>query len=185
MDVLKKILIGIVGFIILVLITGLFIDGEYGVERDVTVELPKAEVYDFVKYLKNQDEFSVWAKMDPDMKKGFTGTDAKVGCVASWESDNEDVGKGEQEITGITPGERIDYELRFIEPFESSSDAWMTTTAVAENSTRIVWGFSGKMDYPMNLMLLMMDMEGMIGKDLQTGLDNLKIILESKVGEES
>ena len=37
----------------------------------------------------------------------------------------------------------------------------------------------------MNLMLLMMDMEGMIAKDLQTGLDELKVILESQSGGES
>jgi hypothetical protein len=34
------------------------------------------------------------------------------------------------------------------------------------------------MPYPMNLMLLFMDMDGMLGKDLQQGLDNLKGVLE-------
>ena len=56
-----------------------------------------------------------------------------------WENENEDVGKGEQEIVGITPGEKTDYELYFIEPFESNSNAYLTTTAVDENSTHIVW----------------------------------------------
>ena len=73
------------------------------------------------------------------MKKGFTGTDATIGCVASWKSENEDVGKGEQKIVGITPRERVYYELHFIEPFESNSNAYLTTTAVDENSTHIVW----------------------------------------------
>jgi hypothetical protein len=30
----------------------------------------------------------------------------------------------------------------------------------------------------MNLLLLVMDMEGLIGKDLQQGMDNLKKLLE-------
>jgi len=34
------------------------------------------------------------------------------------------------------------------------------------------------MPYPMNLMLLFTDMEGMLGKDLSAGLGNLKAILE-------
>lgn len=185
MDILKRILFGIIGLIVLILAAGLLIEEEYGVEREVTISLMKDDVFEYVKFLKNQDEFSVWAKRDPNMEKGFTGTDGTVGCVSSWSSDNPDVGKGEQEIVGITPGERIDYELRFIEPFESRSDAWMTTTAMDSNTTKVVWGFSGKMEYPMNLMLLTMDMEGLIAKDLQTGLDELKVILESQSGRES
>ena len=138
MEILKKILFGIIGLIVLVLATGLLIDEEYGVERDVTISMPKDNVFEFVKLLKNQDKFSVWAKMDPNMEKGFTGTDGTVGCVSSWASSNPDVGKGEQEIVGITPGIRIDYELRFIEPFESRSDAWMTTSVLDSNTTKVV-----------------------------------------------
>jgi hypothetical protein len=40
------------------------------------------------------------------------------------------------------------------------------------------WGFNGKMPYPMNLMLAFMNMDEMLGKDLQDGLNNLKIIFE-------
>lgn len=36
------------------------------------------------------------------------------------------------------------------------------------------------MPYPFNLMLLFMDMEEMIGNDLQTGLENLKLVLEQQ-----
>jgi hypothetical protein len=36
------------------------------------------------------------------------------------------------------------------------------------------------MKYPMNLMLLFMDMEGMLGGDLEQGLTNLKGVLESR-----
>jgi hypothetical protein len=35
------------------------------------------------------------------------------------------------------------------------------------------------MKYPMNLMLLFMNMEKMVGNDLGNGLKNLKTILES------
>ena len=51
--------------------------------------------------------------MDPDMKKTYRGTDGTVGFVSAWDSEKDDVGKGEQEIIKITDGERIDYELRF------------------------------------------------------------------------
>jgi len=41
----------------------------------------------------------------------------------------------------------------------------------------------GHMNYPMNLMLLFMDMEQMIGKDFDQGLANLKTVLEAKAPE--
>jgi hypothetical protein len=54
----------------------------------------------------------------------------------------------------------------------------MTTESMSDSSTKVKWGFNGSMAYPMNLMLLFMDMEEMLGNDLQQGLDNLKAVLE-------
>ncbi len=55
----------------------------------------------------------------------------------------------------------------------------MITESIDSNQTKVIWGgFEGHMDYPTNLMLVFMDFEKMLGDDLQTGLDKLKIILE-------
>ncbi len=178
MKALKITGLTLLGIIALVLITGLFVNGKYDIEREVTINKPKQEVFDYVKLLKNQNNFSVWAQKDPSMKKDFTGVDGTVGCVSSWESTDPDVGAGEQKIIGIDEGNRIDYELHFLEPFESTDYAFMTTTAVNDSVTSVKWGFNGKMKYPMNLMMLFMDMEKMLAPDLQNGLNNLKGILE-------
>ncbi|MFC5046674.1 SRPBCC family protein [Aquimarina hainanensis] len=178
MGILKKILLVIAILIAIPLITALFVKKEYDVEREVIIDKPKQEVFEYVKYLKNQDQYSKWALMDPEMKKTYSGTDGMVGFIAAWDSENEEVGKGEQEIKKITEGERIDYELRFLTPFQSTEPAYMITEAISGNKTKVKWGFSGHMDYPMNLMMLFMDFEQMIGDDLNTGLQNLKNILE-------
>lgn len=178
MKMLKVILLILVGIIALLLITGLFVDGKYAVEREVTINKSKQEVFDYVKYLKNQDNFSVWAKIDPVMKKEFKGEDGTVGFVSAWDSEDPKAGKGEQKIIKINEGERIDYELHFIEPFESTDFAYLKTEAVNDSVTTVKWGFNGEMKYPMNLMMLTMNMEEMLAPDLQNGLDNLKMILE-------
>jgi len=178
MKALKYILGFIAGIIILILIVAAVSPKDYAVEREVIINKPAAEVFNYVKYLKNQDNYSVWATMDPNMKKTFKGTDGTVGFVSAWESDNKEVGKGEQEIMKIDEGNRIDFELRFMEPFEATDDAYMITQEVAPTITKVKWGFSGSMDYPMNIMLLFMDMEGILGADLQKGLENLKKELE-------
>jgi uncharacterized protein YndB with AHSA1/START domain len=180
MKILKTILIAVGVLIAIPLIVALFVKKDYEVEREITIDKPKEEVFDYVKFLKNQDNYSKWATMDPDMKKTYSGTDGTVGFVSAWDSDNKDVGKGEQEIKKITEGERIDFELRFFEPFESTEPAYMTTESVSGNQTKVKWGFNGHMDYPMNIMMLFMDFEKIIGDDLDTGLKNLKSVLEAK-----
>ena len=125
MKALKIIGLTLVGIIVLALITGLFVNGNYAVEREVTINKPKQQVFDYVKYLKNQNEYSVWAKKDPEMKKEFIGEDGTVGCISAWDSKVSDMGKGEQKIIKIADGERIDYELHFIKPFESTDYSYM------------------------------------------------------------
>ncbi|PYF69962.1 SRPBCC family protein [Pedobacter nutrimenti] len=178
MKILKGILFLVLGLIVLALIVALFVKKEYSVEREITINKPKQEVYDYIKYLKNQNNFSKWAKMDPAMKTEFKGTDGTVGFISAWESNQKDVGKGEQEIKKLTEGQRLDTEIRFIKPFESTCTAYMTTEDAGPAATKVKWVFNGKMNYPMNLMALCMNMDKMIGGDLQIGLENLKGIME-------
>lgn len=178
MKILKKVLLAIVGIVALLLLVALFVKSDYAVEREVTISKPKQEVFDYIKFMKNQDNFSVWNMKDPASKREFKGTDGTVGFIYSWDSQMDDVGKGDQEIKKIAEGERVDMELRFYRPFEATDYAYFTTEMADSASTKVKWGFNGKMPYPMNLMLLFMDMDGMLGKDLQAGLDNLKAILE-------
>jgi hypothetical protein len=170
----------VIGILVLLLIIGMFVKKEYTVSREVIVNKPKPVVFDYIRLLKNQNEYSVWATMDPNMKKEFRGNDGTSGFVSAWDSENKNVGKGEQEILKVVDGERVDYEIRFIKPFESTSLASMSTLSISDNQTRIQWKFNGKMKYPMNLMLLFMNMNKMVGNDLEKGLQNLKAILEKQ-----
>jgi len=180
MKILKIILFVIIGIIALVLIVALFVEKDYAVVRQVVINKSKTEVFEFTKYLKNQSRYSVWATADPNMKKDFRGTDGEVGFVSAWDSEMKEVGKGEQEIVKIIDGERIDYELRFIKPFEAKDLAYMTFETTGDSSTIVKWGFDGHMAYPSNMMLLFMDFDAMLGKDLEAGLQNLKVLLEKE-----
>jgi hypothetical protein len=180
MNVLKKVLLGLAVIIAIPLIAALFLEKTYHVEREVVINKPVSVVFSYVKQLKNQENYSVWSMMDPNMKKEYLGTDGTVGFVASWSSDNKQVGVGEQEIKAIVENERLDFELRFFKPFKATDAAYMTTIAVSDTQTKVVWGFNGRMKYPMNLMLVTMNMDKMLGDALQTGLDNLKGLLEKE-----
>jgi len=178
MKVLKKILI-VVGILIAIpLFVALFVKKDYAVEKEIVINKPKTEIFEYIKLLKNQDNYSKWNMIDPNMKKTYKGTDGTVGFVSAWESKNENVGVGEQEILKITEGERIDMKIRFKIPFEAQDDAYMITEDAGNNQTKVKWGFKGAFSYPMNLMGLFMDMDKKVGGDLETGLQNLKTLLE-------
>jgi hypothetical protein len=178
MNILVIVLIGIVGIVALFLLLALFTKKGYTIEREIIIAKSKQTVFDHIKFLKNQDNFSKWATMDPEMKKEYKGTDGTVGFLSSWDSENKKVGKGEQTIIKISEGESIDFDIHFIKPFEGKAIATMTTELVSDNQTKVRWSISSGMKYPMNIMLLIMNMEKMIGDDLLTGLQNLKEILE-------
>lgn len=179
---LKKILLVAAGLIVLliaaVVVIALVAPRDFKVERETTINKPKAEVFSYLKMLKNQKDWGPWFEKDPAMKQEFRGTDGTPGFVSYWKSDKDDVGEGEQEIKKIVEGERIDTELRFKQPFESKSDAYLTTESVGDSQTKVKWGFTGSMPVPMNVMLLAMDMDKEVGKDFEEGLANLKARLE-------
>lgn len=177
MKILKIIGIVLLVIIVVLFIAALIIPKEYKVEREVVVNKPVEEVFDYARHLKNGDEYSVWNMGDLNKKQTFTGIDGEVGFINSW-SGNDKVGVGEQEIKAIDVNKRMDIEVRFKKPFESTMQGYTLTESIEPNKTKLVWGCSGVSPFPMNLMNPMMD--GMLGKDIQQNLDNMKAKIEAK-----
>jgi hypothetical protein len=167
----------ILGIIALFLLAGLVISKDMNASREIIINKPVNEVFHYIKYLKNQQNYSKWATLDPNIKNEYNGTDGEPGFVNSW-SGNKKVGIGEQEIKGIIDGRSLITELRFIKPFESVAKATMTTEAIDAGSTKVTWGFESTMKYPMNVMKVLMNLDKAIGDDFTTGLSNLKKVLE-------
>ncbi len=183
MKILKNILIAIAVFIALVLIVAFFTKKDFTVEKEITIDKPKQVVFDYVKLLRNSVYYNKWAMADPTAKQTFTGTDGTPGFVYAWKSEKDEVGQGEQEIVHVSNGDslsdgRVDYQLRFIKPFEGKAESHITMIPVNANQTTVKWRFSSEMIYPMNIMLLFIKMEDVLGKDLEVSLSNLKQITE-------
>ncbi|WP_318344517.1 SRPBCC family protein [Flagellimonas baculiformis] len=167
----------ILGIVLLILILATIAPKTYNVSRSIEISRPKEVVFAHLKSLKKQNDWSPWAKRDPNMQQKFTGTDGEVGAINYWNG-NKQVGEGEQEITKIVEGERVESELRFLKPFKSTSDAYLVTESIGNDRTKVIWGFSGQNKFPMNIMMLFMNMDKAVGKDFEEGLSNLKAILE-------
>lgn len=180
MKALKIILIIIVILAAVIGIMGAIAPNEYHVERSITIEAPAALVHDQVKSLKNRQEWSPWAELDPNQKVAYEGTDGEVGSIIKWEG-NEDVGKGMQEVTAISDS-RVETKLTFIEPWESESNEFVQLEPSVQ-SVDVTWGFDGSNPFPFNIMGLFMNMDAMIGKEFEKGLAKLKSRSEQLAAE--
>lgn len=174
MRILKKILIVLLIIIAIPLVVALFVPKESASEGQVIINQPKEVVFDYIKYVKNQDNFGKWQLSDPNIKTTSEGEDGTVGFKYSWES--EKLGKGAQEIVGIIDGERLDTHMFFYDFDETPNPSYFTVEEKGTDQTLVKWGISWKSKYPFNLMNLFINMD----KDFNEGLNNLKEILENQ-----
>ena len=106
MNVMITILLVVAGIIALLLIIALFMKREHYVKREIIINAPLQKVFDFLKLLKNQDQFNKWATADKkNRKEEFKGTDGTVGFIYAW-SGNKSAGVGEKEIMNIVEAKR-------------------------------------------------------------------------------
>ena len=170
----------IIGLVALIAVLGSIAPKALKVERSVTIERPAPEIFDYVKQLENMKEWGPWYKKDPNANYTSSGMDGSIGYVSKW-AGNKEVGEGEQEITGLFENERVETELRFIKPWKSQSQAFINLEDHQNGTTTVSWGFTGNNPFPMNIMSLFLNMDKMLGKDFESGLDNLKGILEGEL----
>jgi len=176
-------IVGIILLIILVILVLLFIlasftSDHYSIHAVIIINRPSHIVFDFVKYLKHADRYNKWTMLDPNIKRSFMGLDGSVGFVSSWDSEVKQVGTGEQEITAIDEGKRIDYEIRFEKPFHSTASAHICTLPVSDSKTEVEWVFGGRRTILMKVIHLVFNLPKMLQSDLTESLHNMKRILE-------
>jgi hypothetical protein len=146
------------------------------IEKSAEIRKPSSDVFNYLKFTRNQDNFSVWNMADPGMKKEQSGTDGEVGFIYRWDSQNKNVGAGEQEITAIIPGKRIDNSIRFFRPMKNTGKTSFIIDDTGKGQTRVTWIFDSPSKFPM--VLFSPIFKKMLGKDLENGLENLKTLLE-------
>jgi hypothetical protein len=175
MSTLITILFVVGGIIALLLFVALFMKKEHYVQCEIVINAPQQKVFDFVKMLKNQDQFNKHAKADPERKEEYTGTDGTVGFMIAWNG-NKNVGEGQKEITNIIEGKRIEAEIRFVRPMTTSATIIMETESLSDTQTKVTWSNAGKLNYPLNIMIPLF--EKMLPKDMDASLFALKELLE-------
>lgn len=175
MNTIITVLSTVAGIISVLLLIALFMKKGYHTHQEIMIHAPLHKVFDYLKQIRNQDNFNKWLMIDLTMKRECKGTDGTVGFIYAWNG-NKEAGEGEQEIKSINEGKKIEMELRFVRPFSGIAHAKMTTESLLDNHTKVTWNTNSTMKYPLNIMLPII--KKMLEKDMGTSLTTLKNILE-------
>ena len=150
----------------------------FRVERSATIAAPANVVFGYLNDFHNWALWSPWEKLDPAMKRTFSGAPAGVGSVYTW-SGNSKAGEGSMAITESTPDDRIALDLDFVRPFKSHNMTEFTLKPTA-GGVNLRWGMSGVNTVAGKAMSLVTSMDKLVGKDFERGLANLKTLSEGE-----
>jgi uncharacterized protein YndB with AHSA1/START domain len=175
MNTIIIILLILAGIIALLLVIALFTKKKHYVNREIIINAPRQKVFDFLRLLKNQEQFNKWAKTDQNRKVETKGTDGTVGYIYAWNGDKS-AGEGEKEIISIVEGKKVETEIRFVKPMRMTASVIMETEALSDNQTKVNLINTGTLKYPLNIMIPMAERN--FAKDMDISLSTLKDIME-------
>lgn len=159
---------------------GFLLPAQAHVERSLVIDAPPAQVFAQVSDLSAWSAWSPWAKLDPDAQLTVEGSG--VGQRMIWSSDNPQVGEGSQVVTALESPSHVQTHLEF--DGQGLADAAFDLTPMADGQTQVTWSLDSNMRDGVPFLMKPVStymgflMDGMVGGDYETGLQNLKAVLE-------
>lgn len=172
---IKKLLLGLVAVIAIILVVASFQSDDLNVTRSATINAAPEAVFKVVNDFRQWDAWSPWSKLDPNMKKTLEGPPEGVGAIYKW-SGNDEVGEGTTRLVRSESNSKIGMKLEFLRPFEGSSDVEFTF-APEGTGTKITWAMQSKKPFIGKVVGMFMDCEKMCGDQFLEGLANLNKVV--------
>jgi hypothetical protein len=174
---LKKIALAVLGVVLIFLGVVALQPNEYAVTRTIEIAAPPPEVHALINDFHKWENWSPWAKLDPNMKTDYSGAPAGPTASYHWIG-NDKVGEGRMTITDSQPPQSVKIDLEFITPFPSKSITLFTVSPAGAGS-KVEWRMSGENSFiPKGMMLLMGGMDKAVGPDFEKGLAQMKALAE-------
>jgi hypothetical protein len=145
-------------------------------QRSITIAAPPDKIFPFINDFHQWIAWSPWEKLDPALKRSFSGATSGKGAVYEWEGNNQ-VGQGRMEISDTSPPFQVLSKLDFLKPFEAHNTAEFTLKG-GGNSTDVTWAMYGPQPYMAKVMHLFFDMDKMVGRQFEQGLANLNSLVK-------
>jgi hypothetical protein len=152
---------------------GLMLPGSVHVERSAVIAAPPGQIFPYMNDLRKFNEWSPWARRDPQTKYAFTGPERGAGVVMTWQS--EKLGVGRQQIVASEPDRRVETAL----DFGAMGTAQAGFTLAPEGAgTRVTWSLDSRLPYNPLIRWMGLMLPRWIGADYEEGLARLKALVE-------
>ncbi|MBE9099040.1 SRPBCC family protein [Vacuolonema iberomarrocanum] len=176
---LKAIAGALFGLVVLVFGLGFVLPSHNHVQRDILINAEPEVVFAQISDFHAWENWSPWANIDPNASMSIEGKG--IGQIMAWASEDPQVGTGTQEIVELDAPRHLSTHLEFGD--QGNADATFELQPDA-GQTRIVWSldFDSREGVPLwqqpvsTYVSYAMDM--MIGSSYETGLQNLKAVVE-------
>lgn len=149
----------------------------FRVERTTNIKASPDKISPFITNLHNWAMWSPYEKLDLEMKKTYSGADMGKGAIYEYDG-NSKVGAGRMEILDVQPN-KIIIQLDFIRPMKTRNTAEFLLDA-SSDSMNVTWAMNGPMNLMSKVMCMFVSMDSLVGKDFETGLQNLKSLAEKQ-----
>jgi hypothetical protein len=169
---IKKILLGLAAIVAIILIVAAFQPTEFRVKRSAALSASPMALFEHVNDHRKFAVWNPWMKLDPAVKNTYSGPEAGVGAVCSWEGDSN-VGAGTATIVESKPGELVRLRMDWRKPMEGTSTVDFTFQPQGEK-TLVTWEMYGPNNYMGKLMSLFIDCDEMCGSQFEKGLVSLE-----------
>jgi hypothetical protein len=174
----KRLLIGFVLLAATFIVVVALQPDDYRLTRSTVIAAPAAAVFAQVNDLQKWQNWSPWAKLDPNAKVAFSGPQAGQGASFRWDG-NDKVGAGTMTITESKPDLRVATRTDFVKPFAGTSNSDFVFSQMGDQ-TNVIWTMSGTHNFIGKAMCLFMSMENTLGPEFERGLAQLKQVAEGK-----
>ena len=149
----------------------------FRIERSTVIKAAPEKIFGFVNDLHQWTAWSPWEKIDPALKRTYSGPQSGKGAAYAWEGNNK-VGSGRMEITEAAAPSKVIIKLDFLKPFEAHNTADFAFARQGD-ATSVTWAMFGPSPFISKLMGTFFNMERMVGGQFEQGLANLKKISET------
>jgi len=169
----------VIGFLILIAALLAFAatkPNSFRVQRTATLNAPREKIFPLLDDLHNWPTWSPWEKLDPDLKRTYSGAAKGKGAVYEWEG-NRKAGQGRMEILQSSRPGKLVIQLDFLKPFEAHNTVEFTLEGKG-GAADVTWAMYGPQPFVGKLMTVFFSMDRVVGNDFETGLANLKAIVE-------
>ncbi|MSP63648.1 MAG: polyketide cyclase [Myxococcales bacterium] len=174
----KKIGLGFVGLVVVLLIVIATRPGAFAITRTATIAAPPAVLYPMIADFHRWGEWSPWDALDPNQKKTFDGAASGVGAITGW-SGNDQVGEGRMTVLAVKPNAEVDIKLEFIKPFAATNQTQFSLKPEGA-ATEVIWAMNGTNDFMGKAYSLFVDVDKMVGADFERGLATMKTVAEGE-----